>query len=260
MGVDKAIDPRLIQAYELLRSLIEGAEDSFDIAEAPWSSPVPPLADPDGRLSATDLLSWWFRAPSAVGNPWDLYFNDAPGTTAKSNDRPSLPPGFQANTVPNQPHSQARQHSGLEVRPWLASLRSRTNIEDVLADEDAEAAVACVYEFIHAVGRRDVERAMEMVSEDYHVFEDDREVDKLGLRHEIESLLDSLLGWEMEVSLAEVPDPLSHKYGVLVYIIIQINAYHPKSGERRSLVNPRIARLKQQAASEWAILALSRVS
>jgi ketosteroid isomerase-like protein len=257
MGVDRAIDPRLIQAYELLRSLIEGAEDSFDVAEAPWGSPVPPLADPDGRLSATDLLSWWFRAPSAMGNPWDLYFNDSLRATTKSSDPPAQPLSFQAMINPDP---VVGQNSTRPPHPWLASLRSHTNIEDVLPDKDAEAAVACVYEFIHAVSRRDVEQAMEMVSEDYHVFEDDREVDKLGLRHEIESLLDSLLGWEIEVSLAEVPDPLSHKYGVLVYIIIQLNAYHPKSGERRSLVNPRIARLKQQTTSQWAILALSRVS
>ena len=98
-----------------------------------------------------------------------------------------------------------------------------------MANDQADAAVACVYDFLHAIGRRDPEAAMACVADDYHVLEDDREVDRLGLRHQVEALLDSLRGWEIEISLAEVPEPLHHPSGILIYCEIQIDAYqrHP---------------------------------
>jgi len=143
--------------------------------------------------------------------------------------------------------------------PWLDWRVLAHDPADNLADDQADAAVTCLYDFLHALGRRDVEAALSHVAEDYHTLEEDREVDRLGLRQQVESLLDSLRGWELAVSLAEAPEALAHPYGILIYTEIQIDAHHPLENLRRSLVDRRLALLRHQGDQGWAIAALSRV-
>jgi ketosteroid isomerase-like protein len=130
--------------------------------------------------------------------------------------------------------------------------------DERLPEESAEAAVETLYEFLHAIGRRDVEAAMDLTAEDYHVMEDDVEVDRLGLRQRLEALLDSLRGWSLEASLAVAPEPLHHPYGVLIAADIQLDAAH-RDGSKRSRLERRVALLRQDGEGEWRIHALSLV-
>ena len=69
-------DLRLQEIREILSSLLAETGGSAEPAQSHWELPVLPPPDPQGRLSSTDLLGWWFRAPqNGRGNPWDAYFS-----------------------------------------------------------------------------------------------------------------------------------------------------------------------------------------
>ncbi|MCZ7569834.1 MAG: hypothetical protein M5U01_14795 [Ardenticatenaceae bacterium] len=255
MIADKGPDPRLVLVYELLRGLLDESQTEGAQARSPRQVPFMPPVAPGGKMSATDLLSWWFRPASNAADPWEDYF-DQPfavpslGETIRSPVPAPMPWRFSGELALEQ--TQA-------LTPWTDWQTILNSPEEELGDQQAEAAAACLYDFIHAIGRQDVDSAMELVADDYHVLEDDREIDRLALRHHLESLLDSLRGWEFEVSLGEVPEPLHHPYGILIYTEIHVTAHHPQSGARRSIVERRLALLQQRANGEWAIAALSLV-
>lgn len=261
----KKHDARLYQALELLRSIIAGVDEEGGPDESPsyqsrWAVPALPSIDSGARLSATDLLSWWFRAPSLAPNPWDTYFGESlrlmTTPVAKSPVEKRASPSELIQGLP----STENRVPPIEKVAAPISLAGLVRLgDDQIEDHDAEGAVGCLFDFVHAIGRREIDVAMSLVAEDYHVFEDDREIDRLALRHHIENIVDSLRGWEMEASLAEAPEPIAHPNGVLIETTIQIDAFRPSDDRRRSIVERCIAVLCRQEDGAWAISALSKV-
>jgi hypothetical protein len=100
---------------------------------------------------------------------------------------------------------------------------------------------------------------MQFVAPDYHTFEDDREINRDDLRNHLEALLESLHGFDFEVSLSMAPEPMQHPYGIIVYAEIQIDAVHPESRAKRNYVERRLALIQAQEDSQWRIAALSLV-
>jgi ketosteroid isomerase-like protein len=258
MAAKHAGDMRLLQAYELLRSVIEEDETPWGDLDSSWQSPLLPMADSEGRMSATDLLNWWFRAPSSQPNPWDIYFGESLRTTTAPLNQTVDGRAVAANgSSRSMDRSVAPQPSDLHT--WTVLQASINDAEDFVSDQDAEAAVGSLYEFVHSIGRQDVDGAMKVVTDDYHALENDGEIDRLTLRHQITSLLDSLLGWEIEASLGEVPNPIPSRNGLLIFAEIQLNCYHREDDRRRSIVERRVAILQRQQNGDWAISSLSLV-
>ncbi len=257
--MDRTPDSRLMLALELLRSALQqvegGARQGADPEQLPF---IPPLPITVEEMSATDLLSWWFRPTAHVANPWDDYFDQARLAVTVPMD-PSLSGPPQAAPMRPPPRTRPAPPAAEPTSPWIDLEVLVAPPEEQLADEQAEAAVECLYEFIHAIGRRDVDAAMRCVADDYHVLDEDREIDRLGLRQEIESLLDSLRGWEFEISLAEIPVPMFHYQGILIYVEAQIEASQPQDDLHRSLISRRIAVLEQRdpQSLDWVISAMS---
>jgi ketosteroid isomerase-like protein len=69
--------------------------------------------------------------------------------------------------------------------------------------------------------------------------------------------LDALRGWELETSLVEIPQPILHPDGILVYAELQIDAR--KDDERRTVLHRRIAVFRKGRDRRWRIAALSPV-
>jgi len=245
-----------------LRDLLDGllrrsGEGSGDAETSHWHLPVLPPPDPEGRLSSTDLLTWWFRAPAQASDadPWEAYFRPSDGDGDRTLPRPvpaGGPPGFPAAAA-----GLRHEPAPSEVSAHLGPLFPRP--EEQLAEDHAQAAVEHLYELVHALGAGDVSAAMELIDDDYHVLEDDQEIDRERLRHRFESLLDSFRGWEIDVSLAEAPEPIQHPEGILITADLQLDAVRPDDGARRSLAERRVAWLRQDGAGDWKIVALSLV-
>jgi ketosteroid isomerase-like protein len=236
-------DERLIQAYRVLRELVEQVDERPVQESAVAFLPALPPIDPGSRLSATDLLSSWFRPPSGHADPWQNFFQKYE-TAAPATPSPSQGPVPAAREVP-APKAIAR------------ALFPET--EDELASEAADAAIEVLYEFLHAFGRRDVERAMQYVAADYHTFADDHEINRDDLRNYLEMLLESLRGWEFQISLSMAPEPIEHPYGIIVYAEIQIDAVQPESNAKRNMVERRLVLLQAQEDSQWRLASLSPV-
>jgi hypothetical protein len=256
--VRRRFDLRLREIHEILSSLLEETRGTAEPAQSHWELPVLPPPDPDGRLSSTDLLGWWFRAPLAgKGNPWDAYFSAA---AADPEPHPRDAGGGAAAAL------SPAADPGREQPPFPAAQDAWTSIaslfpepEEQLAEEHAQAAVDCLYDFIHAFGRRDVDAAMAQVSESYHTLDHDVEVDRLKFRHQLEAGIDSLTGSEIEISLAEAPEPVSHPHGILIAATVQIDTYRPEDDSHGCLVQRRVAVLGQETGGDWKIQALSLV-
>jgi hypothetical protein len=263
--------PYLALALELLRrSFAQSAAAPGESAAMPI---VPPLPAATKRLSATDLLTGWFQPTSSATQPWDDYFGQptvrqaAPSpadgmdlsalvhllASQEALDETSHAPGTMA--APRAP--VAAQGPADSPYLWIDLWDFMDQSAADVADDEAEAAVTCLYDFVHALGRRDVDAAMECVAEQYHVFENEQETDRLGLRHQMESMLDSLRDWELDASLLEVPVPIAHPNGILIDANIQIHASHPTENLRRLLTYRRMAVLEQETYYEWKITALS---
>jgi hypothetical protein len=244
MPVPSQAEERLRQAYELLRDLLEQDADSSPRESAiAYLPPLPPI-DPGSRLSATDLLSSWFRPPSGHADPWQSFFRKYEASAATP--LPALP---TPNPVP-----------AFAGPPYKGVMRALfPEDEDELASDDADAAVEAFYEFLHAFGRHDIDGAMRFVAADYHTFADDLEIDRGDLRNHLEALLESLHGWNFEVSLSMAPEPMAHPYGIIIYAEIQIDAVHPVSSAKRNYVERRLALVQLQEDSQWRLAALSPV-
>jgi ketosteroid isomerase-like protein len=194
------------------------------------------------------LLSWWFQPPTGRKDGWNRYFGET---------EPALRSvGKDTVSTASKKDDAARRESDIASRAALTALLPDSG--DELATEDADAATEAFYEFLHAFGRGDIEYAMQFVADDYHVLEDDHEVDRNDLRCRLESLLASLHGYEIDVSLASVPHPLSHPYGVLIYAEIQVEGVRTAEPSRRSVVEHRVVLLQRQGEDGWKIAAMSR--
>ena len=216
--------------------------------ERPWLEQ--PLRAPalGGRISATDRLSWWFRPTTAGRDPWETYFETDPPPPAAPAAAPGLAPApVGAPAPPDDPPGRR------------AALRLVLDApEDELIDADAEAVVTCLYDFVHALGRRDVAAAIdECVAAEYHTLEGDVEVDRDGLAARLQAELDRLRGWEIETSLVEIPAPILHPEGILVYAELQIEARREE--RRRTIVHRRLAVFRQGRDRRWRLTALSPV-
>lgn len=288
MAAEQDLDPhsRLALAVELLRSVMEQSGAAPAPTESGWQMPyAPPTPTFDGRMSATDLLNGWFRPSFGVSDPWDDYFTApqqrdlaprsrapqaAPSTSAASLALASLA-SFAPSAQPPTSPGQATPPGILPPRavpedaaaaPWSDPRDLLAEPEEALADEHAQSAVDTLYDFVHALGRRDVDGAMALVAGDYHTFADDVETDKLGLRRQIEMVLDDLRDWDLAASLVDIPQALFHTYGVLIPTTIQIDARRddPLDGPlRRSIVWRRLAFFSRHGADAWLIAALSQV-
>lgn len=252
--MESGVDARLALVFDLLRSLMQSPSGADMPGGAGAWGFVPPPGLPSEEMSATDLLNWWFRPLSAAANPWDDYLGKSLHTTPLAPSWPAAPASgaWQAGAPPTPPPGPSS--------PWLDLEMFAGTPEEQFADEHSAAAVDCLYAFAHALGRRDVEMAMSCIAADYHVFADDGETDRLGVRQQIESLLDSLRGWDMEVSIADIPVPVFYQERILIYVEFQIEAYRPEDDLRRLLVDHRVVLFEQEGAKrEWLISAMSPV-
>ena len=221
---------------------------------APWAVTefLPfPVLEQGGQLTATDLLGFWFRPPTRNGPDWGGFFSQGSGGVPQP-DPSSQHQGPPGPPVPPPVPSSPREH----LRSWTMARALVRSDETYLVDQQAEGALDCLYEFLHAIERRDVEAAMDYVAEDYHSMEQDREVTKADLQVRVEKLLAWVGDADMQVGLTTVPEALFHQVGVLVFAEIQVDACSA-DGEKRTHLDERLAILKQQANGGWAISALS---
>jgi len=242
-------DERLRQIYQLLRETLEPSSNGDEVDETRWHAPPLPL-DLDGRTSATDLLSWWFRPPSGEESPWNRYFGDAKGSSVRAIPEPGVAP-VKTEVAKAGPERDVYSREAIRALvDWPT---------DELSNENAEIAVEVFYGFLRALGRNDIVGAMQYVAEDYHVFENDKEVDRWDLRSSLEVLLDSMQGFEFDVTLATAPEPLGHPYGIVMYAEVQIDAKRPQDGAKRNVVERRLVLLQwQQADATFKIAAFSK--
>ncbi len=257
MTTDEHATSQLQFIYELLRSLFEQNAQARKRSASSLPTPFVPPLPPDSQLSATDLLTWWFQPATTTFDPWDEFFEQFPSAPkSQAAKQPSVPPSASELDIP--PELALRQPQTLN--PWTDFRALFSEPEEELIDEHAEAAVECLYDFVHAIGRRDVDAAMQFVAQDYHVLEADNEIDRLALRHQIEALLDSLRGWEFNISLATIPEPVLHPNGILIYAEIQVDAHRADDDLRRCINLRRVAVLERQRNHVWLISALSPIA
>jgi ketosteroid isomerase-like protein len=131
--------------------------------------------------------------------------------------------------------------------------------EGHLRAADALAVADCLYDFIHALERFDVEAAMASVADDFHELQADRELDREGLRHWLEERLDGFRGREIDVSLAEVPRPVAYGRLVLCETTLQVELAAPSPTSSTSVPSSLVFRLllafERDGRGSWRILA-----
>jgi hypothetical protein len=207
--------------------------------------PAFPVIEHGDRLTATDLLGWWFRPPRRDG--WDSYFEDA---------EQEAPEPVQARQQQSGVE-RARNQRGF-ARSWSLVRSAIRDSETHLVDEQAEGALDCLYEFLHAIERRDLAAAMSRVSADFHSMEGDREVTKADLRASVEQLFDWMGSWDAQVVLTTVPEPMFHPLGVLIPVEIQVDSEGGGENDApRTHIDERVALLQAQADGTWSITGLS---
>lgn len=237
-------DPRLQQALQLLAEVMRDSAGAGPGARvAPFNSapaaglplgPAPPGSAPPGMAadpwqhahqvwltSATDLLVPW-SPEAAAGIPsappggagswhegavpaadWQSYFGQA---------------GQAAEPAPDVAIT-SKQPIPLPIDALSFDAATRP-LRDELDDLAAEAAVDALYEFVHALGRREVNAAMTWVADEFHALADDVEVDRRALRQQIEMFLEERQQGELEIHLSRVPEPVAHPLGVLLEITL----------------------------------------
>lgn len=237
-----SLDSKLKDVQALLNSLLEEAHETGDASPSHWELPILPPPDIDGRLSSTDLLNWWFRAPQGR-----RALASSKGTAA-AEPSPVVADGPQAiDAEPAQ--DRWSELSVLFPEP-----------EEHLAEEHAQGAVDCMYDFLHAVGQRDVRAAVALIDDSYHTIEMGEEVDKPRFTNGLQAQMDELRNWDFEVSLAVAPEPVSHPLGVLMHVIIQFDAASRIDGSKKGRVERRLAILRQESQSgSWRIAGMPKV-
>jgi hypothetical protein len=249
-------DPRIVHALALLH----------DCLHRPPVGPNPLAysgSSDDWLVSSTDILAPWYpeTAPTspvddvALTPPagvWDAYFAGMTpsfrGDRVELDRRPTPPVGESFLFEPGDPSASAA--------PVALESPSTT------ADSDssvAEAVVETLYGFLHAIERADVPSAMRCVAADYHAMEDDREITRDVLRQQIEDLVDARRGRGLDVSLAQVPEPIASPYGVLVKLTIQIDSRDDGGLPRSSLLH-RVAVFQRDREDRWRLASLGVVS
>lgn len=241
-------DPRVRRALELLREVLaEGATPPGDDA---WESALGPPSEP-WLPSATDLLVTWHPEAAVAAWParapaeaWDSYF----GVEAPRAPEPG--PATAAAPVTPAP--------ALEVPgEWLSG--GGADVEPPLPAHAKEDAVDALYAFLHALERRDVDAALEHVADDYHVLEAEREVDRAGLRRQLEAFLDPLREGLLRIAPVRIPEPIAHPAGVLVRLSLAVD-HEPGAGRRpESQRLERLAFFEAGPEGRWRLGALADV-
>jgi hypothetical protein len=242
--VPTSLDAKLRDVQALLNTILEEARDSGNDAPSHWELPILPPPDAEGQLSSTDLLNWWFRAPQNRSRDGD----------------PSLEPfGAGGPSVERQDALRGRASEPAGHDRWSEISILLPEPEEHLAEEHAQAAVDCLYDFLHAVGQRDIGAAAALIHDFYHTIEDGEEVDKRKFVNFLASQVDALRDWDFDVSLAVAPEPVNHPYGVLIHAIVQFDAIHLMDGSKDGHVEERVAILREDESGAWKIAALPRV-
>jgi hypothetical protein len=247
----QSLDSKLREVHALLNQVLAEVGEPANESPSHWELPILPPPDPEGRLSSTDLLNWWFRAPQSPHGSWNEYFKPSveythqPELVSPARDSsPFTPPSGS----PEAAHDAWSELSVLFPEP-----------EEHLAEEHAQAAVDCLYDFLHAIAQRDVEAATALIDDFYHTIEDGQEVDKLQFRNRLQVQIEALRDWDFEVSLAVAPEPISHPYGVLIHAQVQFDSVNSTDGTKNGSVEQRLAILRQDESGAWKIAALPRV-
>lgn len=241
-----SLDSRLRDVQALLANILEEARGSGSASPSHWELPILPPPDAEGQLSSTDLLNWWFRAPQSRAAGWDAYFKPIGG-----DETPSPPPSPAASPIAD-PESVRDGWSELSVL--------FPEPEEHLAEEHAQASVDCLYDFLHAVGQRDVAAASALIDDAFHTIEAGEEVDKLKFTNGLRAQIDELRNWDYDVSLGVAPEPVNHPYGVLIHAIIQFDAVNRLDGSKRGRVECRVAILRQVDGGSWKIAGMPKVA
>jgi ketosteroid isomerase-like protein len=234
------------RAIALLRDLLDELGPDAQGA-TPYDVSTPGVVGAS-RLSATEQLTMWFRP--AAGRSWEDYFADpvdGHGFAA------SAPFSAGRRSADEAPALFAATAAAADWGPWARRRLVLAQPEPELIDTDAASVVECLYDFVHAIGRREVERALECVADDFHAMEDDVEVDRHALGARIKMLLDRLIGWDLDVALVEIPRPILHPDAILVYAELRIDARRSETGERKTIRMPRIAVFRQQRDRSWLL-------
>jgi len=244
--VATSLDSRLRDVQALLGSILEEARGPGSASPSHWELPILPPPDADGQLSSTDLLNWWFRAPQSRAAGWDAYFKPIGGEETNAvHPSPATSPAANAEPI----RDGWSELSVLFPEP-----------EEHLAEEHAQASVDCLYDFLHAVGQRDVAAASALIDDAFHTIEAGEEVDKLKFTNGLQAQIDELRNLDFEVSLGVAPEPVSHPYGVLIHAIIQFDAVNRLDGSKTGRVERRVAILRQLDSGAWKIAGMPKVA
>ena len=238
----ETLNARLREVEELLRGIARDARAPEPATHSHWELPVLPPPDAEGQLSSTDLLNWWFRSPQAR--------HDAVAEPLRE-ETPRLPVA-------------KRDEGGDEGDPvadrWTELSILFPEPEEHLADEHAQGAVDCFYDFLHAIGQRDAGAAMALIDDEYHTIDDGVEIDKATFANALAAQLDRLRNSDFQVSLAVAPEPINHELGVLLHAMVQFDAESRADGTKSGHVEERVAILRQDEQGVWKIAGLPRVT
>lgn len=246
-------DPRIVQALLLLQ----------DALRRPSAGPAAPAAasDDDWLVSSTDILTPWYPEHAAAGSgyipgappaaAWDAYFAGlAPSFVQPNDGLDRLAPVPEPESLPFDAGEPSRAALAVPLEPQAAIAESDQSA--------AEAVIEALYGFVHAIARADVPAAMRWVASDYHSMEDDREVTFETLQQQLEDLVDARRDRGLDVSLAQVPEPIASPYGVLVDLTIQIESRDDAGVPRTSLLH-RVAVFRPDREDRWLLRSLGLV-
>jgi ketosteroid isomerase-like protein len=249
-------DPRLAQAFSLLREVLDGGAANGAAEPQAGSGWEDPATDPLAPLGP-DFLDPDFRAlwqPLALGDePWSAAWQrNSDGAAPDSSD-----------ILPASSYRHWQAPSDFHASEGLAAFQqpfwTRSGWpEGHLRAADALAVADCLYDFIHALERFDIEAAMACVADDFHALKANRELDRQGFRHWIEELLDGLREREIDVSLAEVPRPVAYGRLVLCETTLQVDPAATSQTPRAvpsSLVFRLLLAFERDVRGSWRILA-----
>jgi hypothetical protein len=247
-------DPRIVGALALLHDYLRGA----------GSDQAPVAADGSHEShwlqSSTDILSPWY--PATSHSPSSGWMPAAPTAGAWDSYFAGLAPSFRGDRDLGRARPERSGAGSDMLEPGDAGLTTiGSPLESALSDADldvAEAVIESLYGFLHAIGRADVPAAMRWVAADYHAMDGDREITHDVLRHQIEDLVDARRGRGLDVSLANVPEPIPHPLGVLVKLCIQVDSRNAQDVPE-SLLLHRVAVFGQAEDGLWRLASLGIV-
>lgn len=170
-------------------------------------------------LSATDLLVPWApdeamtAAPDVARSAWDRYFEPQPPQRAEE----------------PEPAAEA----------WDA--------------ESAEIVVDCLYRFLHAIERCDIDDVRDCIAPDYHALQNDVEIDRDQLIFGLEASIDGWRGEQFRVSLTEIPDVIFHPMGVLIRVTVQIDFWSKPHARTLTELFGRLLWFRAQPDGRWLL-------